>query len=57
MKASLAIYNLKGKLTWKKNQEIFPKKKKEKKYLSKRYYDRKIKELHEHKLGNLTLDS
>ena len=38
-------------ITWKVFKGYF-----EKKYLTKRYYDRKMKELFEHKLGSMTID-
>jgi hypothetical protein len=68
-KENIAIFNLNGgdsiwwkdlkdvkglkesKLTWKQFEKYF-----RKAYLSKKYYDGKIKELHEHKLGNITMD-
>jgi hypothetical protein len=70
MKARVAIFNLNGKasiwwedlknvtgiherkLTWKQFEECF-----RKKYLSERYYDGKIKEFHELKLGQLTMEN
>jgi hypothetical protein len=65
----IAMYKLKGKasmwwdqlvqvhhvrdkdITWKEFKRYF-----ERKYLTKRYYDRKMKELFELKLGNMTID-
>ena len=38
-------------VTWKEFNKIF-----EKKYLTKRYYDKKMKEFFELKLGNMTID-
>jgi hypothetical protein len=70
MKEKVAIFNLNGgasiwwedlknvkgikesKLTWKQFEKYF-----RKAYLSEKYYDGKIKEFHEHKLGQLTMDS
>jgi hypothetical protein len=40
------------KMTWKKNEKHF-----QKEYLLEKYHDEKIKEFHEHKLGQLTMDS
>ena len=40
------------KLTWKQFEKYF-----RKAYLPEKYYDEKIKEFHEHKLGKLTMDS
>jgi hypothetical protein len=68
-KGRIAMYQLKGKasmwwdqlvqvqhirekeVTWKEFKRYF-----EKKYLTKRYYDRKMKEFFELKLGNMTID-
>jgi hypothetical protein len=38
-------------ITWKEFKRYF-----EKKYLTKRYYDRKMKEVFELKIGNMTID-
>jgi hypothetical protein len=70
MKEKVAIFNLNGgssiwwedlkninglkesNLTWKQFENYF-----KKAYLSEKYYDGKIKEFHEHKLGQLTMDA
>jgi hypothetical protein len=39
-------------MTWKQFEKYF-----RKAYLSEKYYDGKIKEFHEHKLGKLTMDA
>ena len=69
MKAKVAIFNLNGRasiwwehlgkvkkinhrnILWKQFKKYF-----EQKYLSNRYYDDKIKEFHELKLGQLTME-
>ena len=70
MKARVSIFNLNGResiwwenlkklkkindrnIVWKKFKKYF-----KKKYLSDRYYDDKIKEFHELKLGQLTMEN
>jgi hypothetical protein len=69
-KENISIFNLNGgasiwwedlkevkglkesKLTWKQFEKYF-----RKAYLSEKYFDGKIKEFHEHKLGKLTMDA
>ena len=69
MKARLAIYNLNGKevIWWRdlkhtKKDELreirwdtFQKKIQEK-YMSKRFFDRKVKDFHELRMGSMTMD-
>lgn len=49
------LRNVKGirekELEWRMFEKYF-----REKYLSKRYYERKIKYLHEHQLGNISID-
>ena len=70
MKYSLAIYNLNGKaarwwrelkhtkqdelreICWSKFHKIF-----QEKYMSERFFDRKVKEFHELHMGSMTMDS
>ena len=70
MKAQLAIYNLNGKVTrwwrdfkhtkkdelreirWDNFQKIF-----QEKYMSKSFFDRKVKEFHELRMGYMTMDA
>ena len=70
MKAHLAIYNLNGKVArwwrdlkhtkndelreiwWSKFHNIF-----QEKYMSERFFDRKVKEFHELRMGPMTMDS
>ena len=70
MQARLAIYNLNGKvarwwwdlkqnkkdelreISWEKFQNIF-----QEKYMSERFFNRKVKEFHELRMGSMTMDT